>query len=193
MSKLKPKIVISRQEGANWTTKGLRPFLEYRDLGLAEATEGRVGGSIGRAIKKFETGGGSPRHVHDTTFHLIFVMRGWFRSNFDGLGEVTLRAGDLPGLSGRDPAGAHRVFRRLPGHADRVAGRLHHDQRVALKEEAINCRRRVGRKRAGARQTPLSSPRRRGPSIQKTPIVETAPKHFGRWILDPRFRGDDSR
>ena len=56
MSKLKPKIVLSRLDGANWTRKGLRPFLEYRDLGLAEATEGRIGGTIGRAIKKFETG-----------------------------------------------------------------------------------------------------------------------------------------
>jgi hypothetical protein len=103
MSKLKPKIVISRQEGATWTTKGLRPFLEYRDLGLAEATEGRVGGSIGRAIKKFEPGGGSPRHIHDTTFHLIFVMRGWFRSDFEGLGEVTLRAGDCLVYQGEIP------------------------------------------------------------------------------------------
>ncbi|MCC6779558.1 MAG: cupin [Hyphomicrobiales bacterium] len=94
MSNLKPRIVVAREEGATWTTKGLRSFLEYRDLGLAEATEGRLSGSIGRAIKKFEPGGGSPRHTHDTTFHMIFVMRGWFRSDFEGLGEVMLRAGD---------------------------------------------------------------------------------------------------
>ena len=103
MSKLKPKLVVSRQEGASWTTKGLRPFLEYRDLGLAEATEGRIGGSIGRAIKKFEPGGGAPRHTHDTSFHLIFVMRGWFRSEFEGLGEVTLRAGDCIAYQGEIP------------------------------------------------------------------------------------------
>jgi len=94
MSKLKPRIVVSRLDGANWTRKGLRPFLEYRDLGLAEATEGRVGGSIGRAIKKFESGGGAKRHYHNTGFHLIFVMRGWFRSEFEGLGEVVARQGD---------------------------------------------------------------------------------------------------
>src|SRR5262249_13309931 len=89
MSKLTPKIVLSRLDGAEWTRKGLRPFLEYRDLGLAEATEGRVGGTIGRAIKKFEPGGGARRHFHNTSFHLIFVMRGWFRTEFEGLGEVT--------------------------------------------------------------------------------------------------------
>jgi uncharacterized RmlC-like cupin family protein len=103
MSQLKPKIVVSRSDGANWTRKGLRPFLEYRDLGLAEATEGRVGGTIGRAIKKFEPGGGAPRHTHNTGFHVIFVMRGWFRSEFEGLGEVVLRQGDCLVYQGEIP------------------------------------------------------------------------------------------
>ena len=44
MSTLKPKIVLSRLDGTDWTRKGLRPFLEYRDLGLAEATDGQSAG-----------------------------------------------------------------------------------------------------------------------------------------------------
>jgi hypothetical protein len=103
MSKPKPKIVLSRLEGTNWTRSGLRPFLEYRDLGLAEATEGRVGGTIGRAIKKFEPGGGAKRHYHDTSFHFIFVMRGWFRTEFEGLGEVVVREGDCIAYQGEIP------------------------------------------------------------------------------------------
>ena len=103
MSKLKPKIVLSRLDDTKWTQKGLRPFLEYRDLGLAEATEGRIGGTIGRAIKTFEPGGGAKRHTHDTTFHLIFVMRGWFRTEFEGLGEVIVRAGDCIAYQGEIP------------------------------------------------------------------------------------------
>jgi len=103
MSKLKPKIVLSRLDGANWTRKGLRPFLEYRDLGLAEATEGRVGGTIGRAIKKFEPGGGAKRHYHNTGFHLIFVMQGWFRTEFEVLGEVVVRQGDCIAYQGEIP------------------------------------------------------------------------------------------
>jgi len=102
-TKLKPKIVLSRQEGANWTQAGLRPFLEYRDLGLAEATEGRIGGTIGRAIKKFEPGGGAKRHYHNTSFHFIFVMRGWFRTEFEGLGEVVVREGDCITYQGEIP------------------------------------------------------------------------------------------
>jgi hypothetical protein len=102
-SKLKPKIVLSRLAGANWTRTGLRPFLEYRDLGLAEATEGRIGGTIGRAIKKFEPGGGAKRHYHNTGFHFIFVMRGWFRTEFDGLGDVVVKEGDCIAYQGEIP------------------------------------------------------------------------------------------
>jgi hypothetical protein len=99
----KPKIVITRQQDAAWTTKGLRAFLEYRDLGLAEATQGRFGATIGRAIRRYEPGSGAPRHTHDVGFHVIFVMRGWFRSEFEGLGEVILREGDCLSYEGEIP------------------------------------------------------------------------------------------
>jgi uncharacterized cupin superfamily protein len=99
----KPKIVVRRGEGADWQRKGLRSFLEYRDLGLSEATGGRVGGTIARAIKAFEPGGGSPRHTHNVGFHMIFVMRGWFKSDFEGLGEIVLREGDCLAYEGEIP------------------------------------------------------------------------------------------
>ena len=103
MSEPTHKIVVTRQEDAAWTTKGLRAFLEYRDLGLAEATGGRFGATIGRAIRTFEPGSAAPRHTHDVGFHMIFVMRGWFRSDFDGMGEVVLRAGDCLSYQGEIP------------------------------------------------------------------------------------------
>src|SRR4051794_41965960 len=110
MSTLKPKIVLSRLDGTDWTRKGLRPFLEYRDLGLAEATDGRIGGTIGRALKKFEPGGGAPRHTHNTSFHLIFVVRGRFRTEFEGVGEGGGRQSDCIPLQGGDPPAHNQYF-----------------------------------------------------------------------------------
>src|SRR5262245_62712528 len=107
MSKLKPKIVLSRLDGTEWTRKGLRPFLEYRDLGLAEATEGRVGGTIGRAIQKVEPGGGAPRHTHNTSFHLIFGMAGWIRTHIRRLGGGVLRPAARVGHHGGGRAAEH--------------------------------------------------------------------------------------
>src|SRR4051794_41566869 len=113
MSTLKPKIVLSRLDGTDWTRKGLRPFLEYRDLGLAEATDGRIGGTIGRAIKKFEPGGGAPRHTHNTSFHLIFLMRGWFRTQFEGVGGGEVGPGDCHADQGQNPPGPTQYSHRF--------------------------------------------------------------------------------
>ena len=103
MSQLKPAIVLSRLDDANWTNKGLRTFLEYRDLGLAQATDGRFGATIARCIRKFEPGGGSKRHSHDVGFHLIYVLRGWLRTEFEGLGEVVMKQGDCIAYQGEIP------------------------------------------------------------------------------------------
>jgi len=103
MAQPKPKLVLSRSEDAPWATKGLRPFLEYRDLGLAEATDGRYGATIARAIRNWQPGGGSGRHYHETAFHMIFVLSGWLRTEFEGLGEVVLRAGDCLSYEGEIP------------------------------------------------------------------------------------------
>src|SRR4051812_49874666 len=75
MSTLKPKIVLSRLDGTDWTHKGLRPFLEYRDLGLAEATDGRIGGALAPAPKQVGPGRRAPRHTHNTSAHPSFAVR----------------------------------------------------------------------------------------------------------------------
>jgi quercetin dioxygenase-like cupin family protein len=103
MSKAQPRIVVTRKDEAEWSDRGLRPFVEYRDLGLGEASGGKAGATIARVVRKFEPGGGAKRHYHETAYHLIFVLRGWFRSEFEGLGEVTLREGDSLAYQGEIP------------------------------------------------------------------------------------------
>jgi mannose-6-phosphate isomerase-like protein (cupin superfamily) len=95
-------------EEAAFTRDGPRADAEYRDLGLAAATGGRIGIRHIRAIRPFpgETGW----HWHDMTGHFVYVLRGWISFRYAGVAEtVTVRAGGC--LS--QPAGvAHNVVAR---------------------------------------------------------------------------------
>ena len=93
---------------AHWSRDGLREDSEYRDLGLAAATHGRIGARHIRALKPMAAPTGW--HWHDMTAHYVFVLRGSLTFRFAGVeGDVTLRAGD--GLS--QPAGVpHNVVAR---------------------------------------------------------------------------------
>ena len=93
---------------ARWNREGLRADSEYRDLGLAAATGGRLGVKHIRALLPMQAPTGW--HWHDMTAHYVYVLQGWLTFRFGGVeGDVTLRAGD--GLS--QPAGvAHNVVAR---------------------------------------------------------------------------------
>ena len=95
-------------EDARWDREGLRTDAEYRDLGLAAATGGRIGVKHIRALEPLPHPTGW--HWHDMTAHYVYVLRGWVTFRFAGVpGDVTLRAGD--GLS--QPAGVpHNVIAR---------------------------------------------------------------------------------
>ncbi|WP_293858206.1 cupin domain-containing protein [uncultured Alsobacter sp.] len=91
-----------------FTRDGPRADVEYRDLGLARATGGRIGAKHIRAIMPFpqETGW----HWHDMTGHIVYVMRGWISFRYEGVPDtVTVKAGGC--LS--QPAGVpHNVVGR---------------------------------------------------------------------------------
>ena len=93
---------------ATWNREGLRADSEYRDLGLAKATGGRIGVKHIRALKPMAAPTGW--HWHDMTAHYVYVLRGSLTFRFAGVeGDVTLREGD--GLS--QPAGVpHNVIAR---------------------------------------------------------------------------------
>ena len=96
------------ESDARWNREGLREDSEYRDLGLAAATNGRIGAKHIRALKPMAAPTGW--HWHDMTAHYVFVLRGSLTFRFAGIeGDVTLRTGD--GLS--QPAGVpHNVVAR---------------------------------------------------------------------------------
>ncbi|MDQ6618635.1 MAG: cupin domain-containing protein [Pseudomonadota bacterium] len=93
---------------AAWNREGLRDDSEYRDLGLAAVTQGRIGAKHIRSLKPLPAPTGW--HWHDMTAHYVFVLRGSITFRFAGVeGDVVLHEGD--GLS--QPAGvAHNVIAR---------------------------------------------------------------------------------
>ena len=72
---------------------GLRPYSAYRDLGLAAATDGMVQAHVIRMTRPFETGEVDTPHYHDVEFQMVYVLKGWFQSEFEGEGVHTFHAG----------------------------------------------------------------------------------------------------
>ena len=58
-----------------WVAGGLRDFFLYRDLGVADATGGRVLAQLVKANSPPEEGTGWHQHVAD--FHIVIMLKGW--------------------------------------------------------------------------------------------------------------------
>ena len=54
---------------------GLRDFFLYRDLGIAEATHGKVIAHLVKANRAPETGTGW--HKHEADFQIVIMTKGW--------------------------------------------------------------------------------------------------------------------
>ena len=72
--------------------RGLRPYLEYRYLGIKEATEGRVVAWHLRKVPGVPFPPGQP-HLHRTSFQFVYVLKGWIDFEYEGQGVVRLEAG----------------------------------------------------------------------------------------------------
>ena len=70
---------------------GMRPFFEYRALGLDKLTNGRVGALVARA--KPGAHPDAPRHTHALDFQFIYVLKGWAVFEYEGYGEHKLVEG----------------------------------------------------------------------------------------------------
>jgi quercetin dioxygenase-like cupin family protein len=77
---------------------GRRDFFKYRDLGVTDATNGRMRAQVTSA----KTGMTRPTgwHYHTCETQLVYLLRGWIDLEFEGRGVVRLGAGDsvmIPG------------------------------------------------------------------------------------------------
>jgi quercetin dioxygenase-like cupin family protein len=73
--------------------QGLRPYSAYRDLGIAPATGGMVQAHVIRMTKPFAAEEVAVPHYHDVEFQMVYVLKGWFQSEFEGQGVHTFHAG----------------------------------------------------------------------------------------------------
>ncbi len=84
--------------------RGLRSFFEYRDLGIREATQGRVVAHVIRAAQGQDFSG--QPHRHQVEFQLVYVLKGWIEFEYEGQGVVRLEAGSCvhqpPGIRHRE-------------------------------------------------------------------------------------------
>ena len=70
---------------------GLRDFFLYRDLGVAEATNGKVIAHLVKANMAPETGTGW--HRHEADFQIVIMVKGWAKFMYED--QVTrVEAGD---------------------------------------------------------------------------------------------------
>jgi uncharacterized protein YjlB len=97
MSKEDQKFSVSYAKDAVYKN-GLRDFLEYRELGIENATHGQFRAHVIR-VKKDHTGDQDMHttglHQHLCDFQMFYVMKGWVKFIYDGQeGELTFRAGD---------------------------------------------------------------------------------------------------
>jgi mannose-6-phosphate isomerase-like protein (cupin superfamily) len=91
--------------------RGLRAYFEYRDLGIAKASRGGGGPHDPPA------GPGRPPtgewHAHDCELQFFYVLKGWIRFEYEGVGVVTAKAGSCvwqpPGIRHRELAHSKNV------------------------------------------------------------------------------------
>ena len=73
--------------------QGLRTYAKYRDLGIAPATGGMVQAHVIRFIPPFRPEEVSTPHYHDVDFQMVYVLKGWIKTELAGQGAIVMKAG----------------------------------------------------------------------------------------------------
>jgi hypothetical protein len=73
--------------------QGLRLYAKYPDLGIAPATGGMAQAHVIRLVPPFRPEEASTPHYYDVDFQMIYVLKGWYKTEFAGEGVHTFEAG----------------------------------------------------------------------------------------------------
>jgi hypothetical protein len=72
---------------------GLRSYAKYRDLGIAAATGGMVQAHVIRFVPPCRPQEVSKLHFHEVDFQMVYVLKGWIETAFDGQGAIVMQTG----------------------------------------------------------------------------------------------------
>ena len=86
------RFMVNHLREADFKTGGLRSYSAYRDLGVAAATNGMATGHVIRMTAPF-TEEQRQKHHHNVEFQLVYVLKGWFKNEFEGEGVHIMREG----------------------------------------------------------------------------------------------------
>ena len=82
---------VTHASDAKFVKRGLRNYFEYRDLGIAKASKGKVVAHVIRART-----GKAPHgewHRHDCSLQFVYVLKGWIKFDYEGVGVMTMKKG----------------------------------------------------------------------------------------------------
>jgi quercetin dioxygenase-like cupin family protein len=85
------KFSHNKPEDTKFESGGLRDFFLYRDLGITDATGGKVIAQIVKANSTPEKGTGW--HIHEAEFHIVIMLKGWAKFMYEDK-ETLVKAGD---------------------------------------------------------------------------------------------------
>ena len=89
----KQRIAISHHRDEDFKADGLRAYAQYRDLGIAEASQGLARAHVIRLIGPCNPAEVSKLHFHDVDFQMVYVLKGWVKTYMEGQGETLMKAG----------------------------------------------------------------------------------------------------
>jgi mannose-6-phosphate isomerase-like protein (cupin superfamily) len=89
----KQRIAISHYRDEDFKADGLRTYARYRDLGIADASQGLAQAHVIRLIGPCNPAEVSKLHFHDVEFQMVYVLKGWVKTYMEGQGETLMKQG----------------------------------------------------------------------------------------------------
>jgi quercetin dioxygenase-like cupin family protein len=101
------RFVVSHLREEDFATAGLRRYARYRDLGMADGTNGMVTARVIRFVPPCDPREVAKLHHHEVDFQMVYVLKGWLDTEIGGHGTIRMQTGSA---WMQPPRIAHRIL-----------------------------------------------------------------------------------